>query len=566
MDPALHELIDEAGARPVEAIIRLCGPPPPGVRLVSRFGPFATCRLNARDIPDVHGSGAVLSLKAARGIGPDSPVRPEVAGALRPTDRRRDPALLERGAGVVVGIIDWGLDFEHPDFRNPDGSTRVSALWDQRGRHADSPQPWGYGRVYERAQIDEALARGGANESLGYPIHAPGRRHAGTHGTHVASVAAGNGRGGGPSGMAPEAELVFVHLSKGRTRGLADLSDSVRILEAVDFVFRVAGQRPAVVNLSVGSQGGSHDGLTAVELALDAALDGTPGRAVVQSTGNYFGSRAAAAEDLRPGEAWTLRWRVQPRDRSSNELEIWYPGSDTLRVTVVAPDGTVLARVPLGEIGDLELAGERVGRLYHRRSDPNNGDHHIDCLLRSSAPAGEWRIVLEGIDLVDGRCRAWIEREPRPRLQSSFAGRQSTPFGTVGTIANGRRPIAVGAYDPHRSDQPMASFSSAGPTRDGRQKPDLVAPGVSTLAARSGGRPTLVRKSGTSMAAPVVTGAVACMFEAARRPLHIAETRSILLSTARPRPDDDPRRVGSGALDARAAVELARRTRSISGG
>lgn len=563
MDPALHELMERAGDRVVEAIIRLHGPVPPGVRVVSRFGEFATCRLRAPSIERVHGEDAVVSLKAARRLCPDAPLTEEAAGPPRATDRRRDPGVPTTGRGTVVGIVDWGLDVGHPDFRRPDGSTRVLALWDQRGRHADSPEPWGYGRVHTREHVDKALRDPRPNHRLGYPIHPAGRPQPGTHGTHVASIAAGNGRGGGPMGMAPEADLVFVHLSQGRTGGLGDLGDSVRILEAIDFVFRAAGDRPAVVNLSVGSQGGSHDGLSAVEMALDAAVLSRPGRAVIQSTGNYFGTRAAAAEVLRPGEAWTLQWRVYPGDRTHNELEVWYPGSDVLRVGVVAPDGSSVAVVPLGEQADLTVNGELVGRLYHRRQDPNNGDHHVDCLLRADAPPGVWRIDLEAIDVVDGRCRAWIERDsPKPPNQSVFDAQQATPFGTVGTIANGLRPIAVGAFDPHGPGHPLGSFSSAGPTRDGRQKPDLVAEGVASLAARSGDTDVgrgLTRKSGTSMAAPVVTGAVACMFEAAPLPLTIADTRSILLGTARPRGGDDPRRVGSGSLDALAAVELARR-------
>lgn len=564
MDPALWELLHAAGDATVEAIIRLDGPEPPGVEIVSRFGSFATCRLRSSDIIRIHEDAAARMLKAPRRMDPETVVAETLAGGQRTTDRRRPDGLDSTGRGVVVGIADWGCDVTHPDLRNADGSTRLLALWDQRGRSRKSPSPWGYGRVHTRSEIDSALRTPDPLGSLGYRMDASGRSQQGTHGTHVSSIAVGNGNAGGPMGMAPEAELVFVHLAEGRTGGLADLSDSVRVLEAVDFILRTAAGRPTVVNLSVGSQGGSHDGFTGVELALDAAVTERPGRAIIQSTGNYFSARAHASEDLRPGETWMLEWHIFPGDRTPNELEIWYPGVDVTTVHIIGPDGSMMASVPLGGRSDISVGDTVVGRIYHRRRDPN-GDHHVDCFLWS-APPGRWRVGVEAVDVTDGRCRAWIERDaPRPPNQSMFSKHQADRFGTTGTIANGLRTIAVGAYDPHTAHEPIASFSSAGPTRDGRQKPDLVAPGVASLAARSASRGSvggLTRKSGTSMASPVVAGIVACMFQAAGRPLHLAETRAMLLGSARTRADDDQRRVGSGRVDVEAAVAAARTVRA----
>ena len=561
IDPNLLELIEEGSTGEVEAIIRLIGPPPPGVVLVSRFGEINTCRLRASDIHAVHDHASVRSLKAPRVVKADV-ADESAAGDVKPDDRRRPKGLKENGKGVVVGIIDWGPDPWHPDFIGPLGRSRLEAIWDQRGQFPDSPRPWGYGRVWSRPVIDRALSHPRSASGLG---GLPGGASMGTHGTHVMSIAAGNGRGGGPMGIAPEADLIFVHLAKGRSDGVGDLGDSVRILEALDFILRLAGNRPVVVNASMGAHGGCHVGESPVELAFDAALETHPGRAIVQSTGNYFAARTHAHETVRPGEKWTLGWYVFAGDATPNELEIWYPGSDLLAVNLVAPDGSRLARVSLGEGAPIRVDGREVGRIYHRKSDPNNGDHLVDCFLDPGAPAGRWRVEVEAIDIVDGRVMAWIERDsPRRLAQSVFDQHQASPFGTTGTIANGRRAIAVGAFDPHKTDAPMAPFSSAGPTRDGRQKPDLVAPGVGSLAARSGGSGEmgLTRKSGTSMAAPVVTGTIACMFEAAGRPLSIAETRSLLLGTALVSHHDEAVRVGSGRLDSHAAVEAARLSRS----
>ncbi len=109
-----------------------------------------------------------------------------------------------------------------------------------------------------------------------------------THGTHTTGIAAGNGRSGGPSGMAPESDIIFVHLATATGERGDNLGDSVALLEAIDFIARVAGRRPWVLNLSMGRHAGPHDGCTLIEQGMDAALSAAPGRACVQSTGNYF--------------------------------------------------------------------------------------------------------------------------------------------------------------------------------------------------------------------------------------------------------------------------------------
>ncbi|NJL86786.1 MAG: S8 family serine peptidase [Leptolyngbyaceae cyanobacterium SM1_1_3] len=157
------------------------------------------------------------------------------------------------------------------------------------------------------------------------------------------------------------------------------------------------------------------------------------------------------------------------------------------------------------------------------------------------------------------------ETPPFPTASLQFRAADAVPSCTTGTICNGFRTIAVGAYNSHSSGREIAPFSSAGPTRDGRIKPDLVAPGVSILAARSaplqpnGDDALLTRKSGTSMAAPHVTGAVALMFEAAQHPLPVETTRRLLLaSTHKGDPETELTRTGSGYLDIESAVAAAR--------
>ncbi|MBK8258887.1 MAG: S8 family serine peptidase [Polyangiaceae bacterium] len=235
----------------------------------------------------------------------------------------------------------------------------------------------------------------------------------------------------------------------------------------------------------------------------------------------------------------------------------------------MAPNG-VEHSVSLGENGTIQHNGQEWGKIYHRANEPNSGLNHIDIFLRAAAPSGRWRIGLRGREVVDGRLHAWIERDAPGRNQSRILRSQATSLFTTNTICNSFRAIAVGAYDGTRPDRPATRFSSRGPTADGRQKPELVAPGHRILAARStppggfqGERP-LIAKSGTSMAAPWVSGTIALMYQAAGRKLTIHEVRSLLIGTADPHngpPGRTSTRLGYGYLNTVAAVEAARRLR-----
>jgi subtilisin family serine protease len=578
VDPALWELLRaEAGTdgdRVIEAIIRLARPgiQIPDVRIVSRFGTVATCRIRARDVVAVRARPEVISVKAARGLSPGFEPSADPAGLAaawtgeRPTDVRRDPGLTLTGAGVVVASVDWGVDVDSAAFRWPAGQgadtdaggTRFLSLWDQRDQApGPCPSPYGYGAVHDREEIDDALADPRPYERLGYhpAIADPGGR--GSHGTHVLDIAAGNGQASGPAGVAPGADLIFVHLADQRTGGIANFGDSVRLLEAVDFISRTAGARPCVINISAGRTCGPKDGTTLVERALDELLAATPARFVVNSAGNYYGWRTHSCGRIGPGETRSLTFVVDPADITLNEIEVWYDGADEFAVRVTPPGYAQGRAVSLGERSDLLAEGRVIGRVYHREHDPNNGDNHIVAYIDPVGCPGHWTVTLEARRVTSGRFHAWIERDDSCRgCQARFALEDSRPVTTIGTIASSRLPLIVGAYDGHDPARPIAPFSSSGPSRDLREKPDLAAPGVGVLAARSApvtaarNPGLLVRKSGTSMATPHVTGAVALCLEAAGELLSAEQIRSLVLGSCDPVPDPDAQsRFGRGYLN-----------------
>ena len=583
MDPALWELLRaEEGAdgdRVLEAIIRLARPgiEVPGVRIVSRFGTIVTCRIRACDVIPVRALSEVISIKAAlrlsAGFEPAA-TSPDLASLALPderaTDVRRSPALGLTGAGVVVAAVDWGVDVDSAAFRWPDdpaaadaghkaGATRFLSFWDQRDQAVGPrPDPYGYGTVHGREEIDRALQDPRPYERLGYHPAIADRSGRGSHGTRTVDIAAGNGQGGGPAGIAPGADLICVHLADRNTGGLANFGDSVRLLEALDFISRTAGAQPCVINISAGRICGPKDGTSLVERALDELLAATPGRFAVNSAGNYFGWRAHSCGTIAPGEVRSLTFAVAPTDITANELEIWYDGADEFAIRIDPPGYTGGRPVRLGERTDLLIEGQVIGRVYHREHDPNNGDNHIVAYLDPVGRAGIWTVNLEARRVSSGRFHAWIERDDTcPGCQARFTHDDSNPATTIGSIATSHLPLIVGAYDGHDPARPVATFSSAGPGRDGRcLLPSLVAPGVDVLTARSApvgasrNPGLLTRGSGTSFAAPHVTGAVALCFEAAGNRLSADKIRSLVLGSCDPVPDPGPEcRLGHGYLN-----------------
>jgi subtilisin family serine protease len=570
LDPALAETAESAPDQQViEGIIRLEDPAqiPEEFHVVCQFTRVCTGRFLSEHTWTIRQHPNVVSLKAARPLGMfqnDNSARlAKSEGAIWRAGR----PLPFTGRGCIVAALDFGLDFGHPNFLNPDGTTRVVSFWHQGATYDPRhPNRYGYGRVFSPDDINGALQASDPYEALGYhpSISDTGN---GSHGTHTLDIAAGNGRApGSVSGIAPEAALIFVHLSTPRLGIVGDLGDSVRMLEALDFVRSTAGDHPWVVNISVGREAGSHDATSPFEQAMHELLRMGHGtnRAICQSAGNYGSADLAVNGWLRDGEHRDLEWIVHPSDIGP-EIDAWYSGNDRFVVVLLPPDGGNPVEVKLGEVGDIRHNGVLIGRVYHRKNDPNNRDNHVEVFLYRGAPAGVWILRLIGDYVITGRFHAWIERAV-PGAQSRFDRKITSRKYTLGTIATSPLVITVGAYDANAEGHPLAPFSSCGPTRDERQdKPELLAPGVGVVAARSIPRDAarqeglLIPRSGTSMATPHVTGLVATLFEAAGHPVSISEIRDCLEQSAEPMTDaEHPNCCAWGRLNVAEAIRRIR--------
>lgn len=584
-DPALQELLlrktgalpgeipfDEIAAEEIPVVAKLVDPSVPVeyLDIAARFDGVVTGRVPLNRIVQVRRHENIDSLKASIEYEPDLAFSvPEIQASAEIIGQQVPPEGVS-GRGVVVGIADWGCDVAHANFRDNDGNTRLLYLWDQRGSlQSGNPRPFGYGREFDRDQINEALVDLDPYGALGYDPADADPDGTGCHGTHVLDIAAGNGSALGASpGVAHEADIIFVHLKGNDTRPQDTLGDSARLLEAVRYIVDRAGDRPVAINLSLGWTGGPHDGETLVEQGLDALLEQTPGCIICMSTGNYFQADLHSSGQLSTGEQVDLRWRVTPRNDEIAEMEVWYPGLDVFGVELIDPYGRTVARAALGDSTCARDDDRIIASVYHRRHDPNNRDNQIDIFLWPDAAVGTWTTRLYGEYVRDGCYHAWIERDD-PVSQSRFTSECAVQTCTTNTICNGHHTIAVGAYDAREPSHPLIPPSSAGLTRDNRQKPDIAAPGAGIRAARSsqpknGYREMdgLTVKTGSSMAAPHVTGICALMFEAAGEyRLTAEEIRRILIDTARaspPHDETDRLRYGAGRVDAAAAVRAVR--------
>lgn len=517
-----------------------------GLTVVRRIGRIVTGQVRSRDIEKVRTHSNVVSLKLA------APLRRALTRSIldiEATATDLNPSAVT-GKGVVIGIVDQHFDFKHPAFRHSDGTSRALFLWDQRDHTAPVPPAgFGYGREFSRAGMDSALQSADPYLELDY------KPREDAHGTHVAAIAAGNASPTSHAGVAPQASIIFVHVSSGDSDSLGT---SRHLLEAVEYVFLKAESMGlhAVVNISLSTFGGPHDGSTLVEQGFDELLK-SPGRAIVIAAGNSREAESHASGTLAPGQVKSLRWRIKQTDSTPNELEIWSSGPNGLEVTLSTPTHQRIGPVAPGSAVPVMKGSEQLGSIVSRLADPNNGANLINIVLARGLSVKRWDVQLRSLEADPVEWHAWIERDDDG--QSSFHPADVSLSCSLGSIACGHSTLSVAS---HRNDglANPSDFSGEGPTRDGRQKPDLSAPGdpVTAAASRSSGE---FAQRGTSMSAPHVTGVVALLFEASPRALTAAEIRDVLTTSGRRSSAtlSWDARTGFGRLSAKSALaDLAR--------
>ena len=558
------------------------------VRLIARQGRFATAAIDPRYLPEIAADPAM--------------VRIEAGGRSRPYD---DPADLSiraahvpvktgiTGRGVIVGIVDTGIDWRHPDFRNPDGSTRILAICDLseewyalKSGDLGAKGPY-QGIEVTRDQINLALGGQGTIREMDYI----------GHGTMVAGTAAAS-----PSladslnyygGAAPGADIVAVKVCIAPRDSFLDNVKIQNGITYVDSLARALG-RPYVVNLSLGSNFGPHDGTSAYEQFIAGFIEDTSrGRAIVVAAGNsrQDSAHANGTMDAKVGGGTVmLELEVGKRGGGDDNLfvDIWVHSEEKgANFVLVSPDSSYVGRYLNGqfdEINRVKFSMDGWVRVANNMSgaNPLTGDKEIEFLILDSGllehpPAdtrvgkGTWRIYLTA---TNGTFDAYLGATEG--LEARFVSHVNEE-GTMGVPATAPALISVGAYV-ERTDWltladgytwaselvgestpgEIASFSSLGPNRRGDLKPEITAPGQWVMASLSSGawpeeagslsmfwtshedrrhfffaRDSLhAAAQGTSFSAPLITGICALLLEADPA-LSNRQLKDLLTATAR---------------------------------
>jgi minor extracellular serine protease Vpr len=452
------------------------------------------------------------------------------------------------GEGSIIGIYDSGIDWSHPDFIDESGNSRILFLWDQTDNTDINTTSFAYGTEYNRSQINDKID----GMSVGL---VQGKDHTG-HGTHVAGIAAGNGRGTGndqPSGVykgvAPKADLIIV-------KGGNEFFNSDSIVDGINYIFQKAEALdpscPVVVNLSVGgTHYGPHDGTSLYEKSLTNLLYEN-GRAIVVASGNegddpihFMGELYSTYKDSLLIEFEVIN--NNPDERNDLYFDIWYEPELGLELIIEMPDQTRLDTVSTGEI--LTWPGDGAPMVYvsNEQNVHSNGDREIYIHISDRQNESEvenfqmgiWQLIFIG---KWGRFDGWMYDKTVTAIITT--GVDYTTL--IAEPGNAHSVITVGSYtsrdswpslyqDPYHvtglSVGELSSFSSPGPPRPNsaesspQNKPEISAPGTYILSTLSNQMSWPDDQwvamdsvhwalSGTSMAAPHVAGVAALLFEA----------------------------------------------------
>lgn len=420
------------------------------------------------------------------------------------------------GSGVAIGIIDTGIDYMHPDFYFPNSSSKILAIWDQT---LDGKPPRGFSYGYEctRNEIEDNTC--------------PERDTVG-HGTHVASIAAGTGRAGKYIGVAPGALLIIVKSGYPACNGTQWFMDEDKIIDGLYYLVEKAREHGLrlVINLSLGSDLGGHDGSSAFEKILEELID--EGVIVVAAAGNSGDEKIHAMGSLNNRGKTVLKWFIPPLTYSFG-LSLWLDHGDEVALTLKTPSNISIDAPIINEtINDVLVNLER-----------NVYDTGIEWLLELSSsrslPTSGWALEITTVKTEGTKVwHAWISSDTCSSYREGFLpgeGYDISQNYTIAIPATSHRVIAVGGYTTKNTwinyigellntvyeVGEVLDFSSRGPTRDGRIKPEIIAPGSVIVAARAASekysRLDIDRfytvKHGTSMASPHVAGVVAIILQ-----------------------------------------------------
>ncbi len=409
------------------------------------------------------------------------------------------------GRGTLIGIIDSGIDYTHPDFRNPDDSTRITAIWDQTISSGSPPSGYSLGSLYTREVINEAL--NSPDTQTRYSI-CPSQDLSG-HGTHVAGIAAGNGRAsdGLYRGIAYEANLLVVKLG---IPGPNSFPSTSLLMLGIDFCIRESLRQniPLALNLSFGNTYGSHSGSSLLETYLDSVSE-LGQCSIMVGSGNEGASSGHIGGIISDRQTTSVEFSISDFSTALN-IQLWKNYWDEFTVSLVPPVGNAVTFPTTPGTWRYSFSETEI---YSYNGEPTPytpfQEIYLDFIPADTyLTPGIWTIRLIPQRIRNGSWNMWMPSSAIRNEATSFL--LPTPDTTLTIPSTSSRCITVGAYDSEQNT--IASFSGRGFTWNNQFiKPDLVAPGVNITSCAPGGG--YEQRSGTSMATPFVTGVASLLMQ-----------------------------------------------------
>lgn len=409
------------------------------------------------------------------------------------------------GENVLVACIDSGIDYSHPDFRNPDGSSRILRLWDQT-IEGNPPKGYFLGTEYTKEQIDMALQQDSKRDMEKI---VPSRDLSG-HGTGVMGIAAGNGTAsqGVYKGVAYKSDLLVVKIGTPIADGFPRTTE---LMQGIDYAIRqaIALKMPLALNLSFGNNYGSHSGESLIETYIDnVALLGK--NVICIGMGNEGSAAIHTSGQLTERQVEEISLAISEYETGIS-VQIWKQYVDEMEFVLIHPNGEIVGNFNQ-ILGSQRFTIQNTELLvYYGEPSPYSlsQEIYIDMLPKNQyIDSGVWKIQLVPLKVVDGSYDLWL---PGGGILNEGTGFSfPTPETTLTIPSTAGRVISVGAYNSRYMS--YTDFSGRGYTRLRKVvKPDLAAPGVDIRTTAVGGGYS--NRTGTSFATPFVTGAAALMME-----------------------------------------------------
>ena len=422
------------------------------------------------------------------------------------------PTLQLKGEGVLIGFLDSGIDYENAVFRNLDGSTRITAIWDQTEQSGTPPEGFAYGSEFSEEMINAALAAEDPRSLV------PSGDESG-HGTYAAGIAAGGANAEEQFlGAAPEASIAMVKLKQAKDylRDYYFIPRDAVCYQETDLMLGLKYlndladrlKMPLVICITVGTSMGGHIGTLPFPFLIEG-YSTRANRITVIGTGNEADKRHHFYDALESStDSRTVELRVG-ENVSGFSLELWSDIPNVFSISMISPSGESTSRIPFraGAGAEIDFLFEKTKVSVDYRLLVEKSTSEL-VFFRFQAPApGIWKIIVEPLASIDGNFHMWLPLTEFLSGEVYFL--EADPYYTLTSPANTDSPVIVSWYN--GSTGALSQESGRGYTRSQRINPDITAPGVDVRGALPGGR--FAARSGSCVSAAVTAGAVALMLE-----------------------------------------------------